>query len=150
MLSLVSVPAPAPLPAVPGWPVAFRGTTATAAGLVTPAELRGPRFLRLFPDTYVRRGPEPPTWRCAPALPACTSPVGESSPVTPLRSSSTPSCGPPDAPAEVTVPGGGQRTHPGLLVHRDSLAADEVRRRGFIATTTPLRTGLRPCPPTRP
>jgi hypothetical protein len=29
---------------VPGWPVAFRGSTAVAAGLVTPGELRGRRF----------------------------------------------------------------------------------------------------------
>ena len=45
---------------VPGWPVAFRGSLAVAAGLVTPGQLRGPRFLRLFPDTYVRAGNEPP------------------------------------------------------------------------------------------
>jgi hypothetical protein len=50
--------APAPLPSVPGWPAAFRGTAAVAAGLLTPATLRGPRYLRLFPDTYVRHGSE--------------------------------------------------------------------------------------------
>jgi hypothetical protein len=139
MLWLVSVPAP--LPAVPGWPVAFRGTTATAAGLVTPAELRGPRFLRLFPDTYVRRGPEPPDLALrsrAAALYVAGRGVLSGYSAAELLDAS---CGPPDAPAEVTVPAGGQRTHPGLLVHRDSLAADEVRRRGLIATTTPLRTG---------
>lgn len=43
---------------VPGWPVAFRGSL--AAGLVTPGQLRGPRFLRLFPDTHVRAGDRPP------------------------------------------------------------------------------------------
>jgi Protein of unknown function (DUF559) len=132
---------PALLPAVPGWPVAFRGTTATAAGLVTPAELRGPRFLRLFPDTYVRRGPEPPDLALrsrAAALYVAGRGVLSGYSAAELLDAS---CGPPDAPAEVTVPAGGQRTHPGLLVHRDSLAADEVRRRGLIATTTPLRTG---------
>jgi hypothetical protein len=36
------------------------------------------------------------------------------------------SCGPFDAPAEVTVPGGPQRAHPGLLVHRDRLAPGEI------------------------
>jgi hypothetical protein len=29
--------------------------TRSRAGVVTPAQLRGPRYLRLFPDTYVRR-----------------------------------------------------------------------------------------------
>src|SRR4051794_30596004 len=39
---------------VPGWPVAFRGTDAVAAGLVTKDLLRGRHYLRMFPDTYVR------------------------------------------------------------------------------------------------
>lgn len=34
---------------VPGWPDAFRGTRAVAAGLVTRDQLRGPRYLRIFP-----------------------------------------------------------------------------------------------------
>jgi hypothetical protein len=40
--------------------VAFHGSAAVASGLVTPKVLRGPRYLRLFPDTYVRRGTDPP------------------------------------------------------------------------------------------
>jgi hypothetical protein len=47
-------------PPVPGWPTVFRGSDAVRAGLVTPGRLRGPGFLRLFPDTYVRRRGEPP------------------------------------------------------------------------------------------
>ncbi len=31
----------------------FRGSEAVARGIVTPARLRGPRFVRLFPDVYV-------------------------------------------------------------------------------------------------
>jgi hypothetical protein len=31
----------------------FRGSTAIALGLLTPMELRGPRFRRLFQDIYV-------------------------------------------------------------------------------------------------
>ncbi len=45
---------------VPGWPTAFRGSHAVAAGLVTPDRLRGPRFLRLLPDVYCRAAAEPP------------------------------------------------------------------------------------------
>jgi hypothetical protein len=38
---------------VAGWPRAFRGSSAVAAGLVTWDLLQGPQFLRPFPDTYV-------------------------------------------------------------------------------------------------
>ena len=38
--------------------MAFRGSAAIAAGLVTAKVLRGPRYVRVFPDTYVRRGEE--------------------------------------------------------------------------------------------
>src|SRR4051812_19723070 len=44
----------------PGWPIAFRGSAAIAAGVVTAKVLRGPRYARLFPDTYVRRSRDPP------------------------------------------------------------------------------------------
>ncbi|MDT0353533.1 hypothetical protein [Pseudonocardia charpentierae] len=43
-----------------GWPVAFRGSLAVAAGLTTWARLPGPRFQRLFPDIYCPAGDEPP------------------------------------------------------------------------------------------
>ena len=138
MLSPMS--APVPRPAVPGWPIAFRGTAAVAAGRVTPAALRGPRFLRLFPDTYVRSGPDPPDLalrsRAAGLYVAGRGVLAGYSAAELLD----PAGGPRDAPAEVTVPGGGQRDHVGLLVHRDGLAVDEIRRCGAIATTTAVRT----------
>jgi hypothetical protein len=70
---------------VPGWPVAFRGSLAVAAGLSSWSRLRGSRFHRLFL-------------------------------------------------------GGGQRTHPGLTVHRDRIAPGETTRVDDIRCTTPLRT----------
>lgn len=42
---------------LPSW--ALRGFLAVAAGLVTPAELRGLRFRRLFPDVYAPADREP-------------------------------------------------------------------------------------------
>lgn len=36
--------------------VPFRGSSAVARGLVTKNQLRGPTYVRLFPDVYVRRG----------------------------------------------------------------------------------------------
>ena len=44
---------------VPGWPAAFRGSQAIAAGLVTRGRLRGPRFQRLLPDVYRRAVAKP-------------------------------------------------------------------------------------------
>jgi very-short-patch-repair endonuclease len=125
---------------VAGWPVAFRGTAAVAAGLVTPDMLRGPRFQRPFPDTYI------------------TAPDG--SPDLTLRSHAAyryvegkgvlsgysaaeilgASCGPWDTPAEVTVPHRGQRGRPGLVVHRTSLYPGEITEVKGVKVTSPLRT----------
>jgi len=43
---------------VAGWLVAFRGSCAVAAGLVSRNRLRGPGFRRVYRDTYVRSGDE--------------------------------------------------------------------------------------------
>jgi hypothetical protein len=45
---------------VSGRPVAFRGSHAIAAGLVTRGRLRGRRFRRLLPDVYCRASGKPP------------------------------------------------------------------------------------------
>lgn len=44
-------------------------------------------------------------------------------------------------PAEVTV-SGRQREHPGLLVHRDRLAPDEIQLVDGLWVITPLRTAF--------
>ncbi|MHA6780014.1 hypothetical protein ACVGOW_03300 [Pseudonocardia saturnea] len=125
---------------VPGWPVAFRGSAGVAAGLVTKNRLRGPYFTRLFPDTYVRAGDGPPDLalrsHAAYRYVAGRGVLSGYSAAEVLDAS----CGPPDAPAEVTVPGGGVRVHPDLLVHRDRLAPGEMCEIGTLRTTTPLRT----------
>lgn len=125
---------------VPGWPVAFRGSAAVAAGLVTRGQLRGPRFARPFPDTYVRITGEPVDLLLR-SIAAYRYVEGRGV----LSGYSAAellgaSCGPPDAPAEITVPGGGQRAHPGLLVHRDRLVAGEIRTVGSVRCTFPPRT----------
>lgn len=137
-----------PVPSVPGWPVAFRGSSAVAAGMVTAKVLRGPRFLRVFPDTYVRRGAEPPDlWLRSFAAYRYVEGRG----VLSGHSAAVllgADCAPENSPAEVTVPGGGQRDHAGLRVHRDSLAAEAVRPcRGALVTTavqTAYDLGRRP------
>jgi hypothetical protein len=126
---------------VPGWPVAFRGSRAVAAGLVTWGRLRGPGFLRPFPDVYVRAGAKPPGLKVR-SLAAYRLVEGRG--VLSCYSAAVlldADCAPtPDVPAEVTVPGGGQREHPGLVVHRDRFAPGETTLVGDVRCTSPLRT----------
>lgn len=125
---------------VPGWPVAFRGSTAVRAGLVTSAQLRGPRFRRVFPDVYVRaddRDRDVP-FHAAWALVAGRGVLSGYSAAAVLRAP----CEPRGALPEVTVPGGGLRTPPGLVVHRDSLARDEFCLASGVGITTARRTGF--------
>jgi very-short-patch-repair endonuclease len=126
---------------VAGWPLAFRGTAAVAAGLVTPDVLRGPRFLRLFPNTYIRTPEDGPPELLVRSLAAYRYLDGRGvlsgySAAEVLGAS----CGPRDAPAEVTVPDLGQRALPGLLVHRSSLFPGEVAEVNGLRVTSPVRT----------
>jgi very-short-patch-repair endonuclease len=126
---------------VAGWPVAFRGTAAVAAGLVTPDMLRGPRFLRLFPDTYVAApddGPPDLTLRSHAAY-RYVEGRGVLSGYSAAEILGA-SCGPWDAPAEVTVPHRGQRSYEGLLVHRTTLYPGEIKEVNGLRVTSPVRT----------
>jgi len=131
-----------PIPLPPGWPVAFRGSVAIAAGLVTAKMLRGPRFLRVFPDTYVRRASASPDLRLR-SLAAYRYVEGRG--VLSGYSAAVllgADCADPEAPAEVTVPGGGQRPHDGPQVHRGVLSEDEIRRCRGVLVTSPRRTAF--------
>ncbi|MGI9002694.1 MAG: endonuclease domain-containing protein [Pseudonocardia sp.] len=126
--------------AVPGWPAAFRGSVAVRAGLVTPAQLRGPNYLRILPDTYVPAADEPPDLAlrsCAAYLHSGGRGVLSGYSAAELLGAS---CGSSEAPAELTVPGGGVRPRAGLLVHRDRLDSDEVQVSAGVPVTTALRT----------
>jgi hypothetical protein len=147
---------------VPGWPVAFRGSLAVAAGLTTWGRLRGPRFRRLFPDVYCPVADEPPDLRLRSlgahrlvegrgvlsgwslhlriaALLRCGVDLQDT-----LWSAAVlldADCAPyPDVPAEVTVAGGGQRVHPGLAVRRERDRPGETTQVGRVRCTRPLRT----------
>ena len=128
---------------VPGWPVAFRGSHAVAAGLVTPDRLRGPRFRRMFPGIYVPTGPEPPDLLLRSlAAYRLVEERGVLSGYSAARLLDA-DCAPhPDTPAEVTVPGGGLRPHTGIVIHRDRLPSGEITRIGDVRATTPLRTAF--------
>ena len=125
---------------VAGWPVAFRGSAAVRAGLVTPGQLRGPAYLRLFPDTYVRRAAEPPKL----ALRAYAAHLysGRRGILSGYSAADRlgAECHPPEAPAELTVRRGDLRSRSGLLVHRDRLRHDEHEVDAGVPVTTALRS----------
>jgi very-short-patch-repair endonuclease len=126
---------------VAGWPVAFRGSTAIAAGVVSKGELRGPRFERIYPDTYVAARDEPPDLVLrSHAAYRYVEPMGGVLAGYSAAEVLGASCGPREAPAEVTVPHRGQRPVPGLLVHRTQLAPGEIWDVDGLRVTSPVRT----------
>ncbi|MEV1294942.1 DUF559 domain-containing protein [Pseudonocardia sp. NPDC049635] len=129
----------------PDLPEVFRGTVATASGLVTPDLLRGPQFTRLLPDTYVRAEVCPPDLRlrslaayawAGPGAILCGYSAAE------LLGAS---CAPRNAPAEVAVTAvrAGPRTRAGVVrVRRDLLHPDDITEIGGVRTTNRLRTAF--------
>jgi very-short-patch-repair endonuclease len=126
---------------VPGWPEAFRGSTAIRAGLVTRRVLHGTRFRRLFPDTYVPRQGRPGFGlrsRAAFRYVEGRGALANHSAAELLGAS----CGRPEAPAEVVVWSGRQRAHPGLEVSHRSVGPGELVQVDGILVTSPLRTAF--------
>lgn len=126
---------------MPGWPVAFRGSRAVAAGLLTRDRLRGPRYRRLLPDVYTRSDRPPDLLvrsLAAYRLVEGRGVLSGYSAATVLDAACAPR---PDVPAEITVPGK-IRCHPGLVVHRDRLHPGEITEVGDVRCTTPLRTAF--------
>lgn len=117
----------------------FRGSAAVAAGLVTPKELRGPRFRRLFRDTYVLA-----TVKVDPALLAVAAFVATGGRGVLAGFSAAEllgaSCGPLDAPVEIIAPG--LRARPGLRVRHDVLPAGEVVDVEGVPVTDHRRTAF--------
>jgi hypothetical protein len=127
---------------VPGWPVAFRGSHAVAAGLLTPDRLRGPRFQRVFPDVYCRAAAERDLRLRSLAAYRLVEGRGVLSGYSAALLLDA-ECAPRrHATADVTLLGGRLRPHPGLLVHRDRLDPGEIVFVGDVACTTPLRTAF--------
>lgn len=121
--------------------VPFRGSEAVAAGLVTPGELRGPRYRTLFRDVFVRLdGSADPDDLLVRALGAAVlvrgrGVLGGWAAAEVLGAS----CGPADAPVEVIVPGGGMRDRPRLVVRKPQLRTDEVTAVGGTPVVVPCR-----------
>jgi len=117
----------------------FRGSWAVQRGLLTERVLRGPRYRRLFPDIYLLAdAPADLAARSRGALLLASGPCALSGySAAELLGAG---CAPAEANAELTVPGRDLREQPGLTVHRDLLASDEIIDPGGIPVTTALRT----------
>jgi very-short-patch-repair endonuclease len=117
----------------------FRGSTALADRIITPAVLRGPRYRRLFPDIYAATDLEPDLALRSRAAHLWLGGAGvlggySAAEIYAAR------CAPQDAAVEIVVPGKHLRGPPGVTVRRDLLATDERRRYRDLDVTTPIRT----------
>jgi Protein of unknown function (DUF559) len=117
----------------------FRGSWAVQRGLATERVLRGPRYHRLFPDIYLlAEAPADLDARSRGALllasGRCVLSGYSAAELLGAR------CAPVEANAELTVSGGDFREQPGLTIHRDLLASDEIIDSGGAPVTTALRT----------
>lgn len=119
--------------------VPFRGSAAVSGGLLTEGVLRGHRYRRLFHDIYLLAStPADLAARShASALLAPGHGVLSGYSAAELLGAR---CAPAEANAELTIPGRDLREQPGLTVHRDRLADDEITDVGGLPITTALRT----------
>lgn len=119
----------------------FRWSWAVGTGALTPGQLQGPRFRRLFTGIYVLADVEVDlalrSRAAALAFGGCGV-LGGWSAAELLGAS----CGPSDAPVEIIAPGRGRRRRTGLVVRGDVLASDEVTMVGGVPVTTPVRTAF--------
>ncbi len=117
----------------------FRGSWAVQRGLLTERVLRGPRYHRLFHDIYLlASAPADLAARsCGAFLLASGQCALSGYSAAELLGAG---CAPADTNAELTVPGGDLREQPGLTIHRDLLAGDEIIDSGGVPITTALRT----------
>jgi very-short-patch-repair endonuclease len=121
----------------------FRGTTAVRTGLLTPNQLRGPAWRRLFPDVYVDR--DVPVTHALRARAAC----GLAVPGSVITGASAAALWgvdlvSPEDEVELTVPPGRHAVRAtGLRVRRCHVADEHVLVRRRIRVTSPEATAVR-------
>lgn len=117
----------------------FRGSEAVAAGLVTPDQLRGPRFRRVFPDVYA---PASLTFDLTTRSRAAFLLVRDRGGALGGYSAALlqgADCAPLNIPAEVILPGSA-RPHAGLRLRREALTVPDLAVASGLLMTTPQRT----------
>jgi hypothetical protein len=127
---------------VPGWPAVFRGSWAVRAGLLSPAQVKGSRYVRVFPDVYVPAGSDLDLRLRSHAayLHMQTRGVLSGYAAAELHGAG---CAPTtEVLPDITVPGGGFRVPPGVRLHRETLSEGEVEEVDGLAVTSPLRTAF--------
>jgi len=119
--------------------VPFRGSEAVQHGLLTERVLRGHRYRRLFHDIYLLASAPADLAARSQAAALLAAGHGVLSGYSAAQLLGT-RCAPAEANAELTIPGRDLREQPGLTVHCDLLADDEITDVGDLPTTTALRT----------
>jgi very-short-patch-repair endonuclease len=121
--------------------IPFYGRDAIAAGLVTPGQLRGSQFRRLFSGIFVGAHV---AVDYAMLCRAGTLTVGGRGVLGGWSAAELlgASCGPPGAPVELIVSGSSAPTRPRLVVRADRLVDDEITWVRGVAVTTALRTAF--------
>lgn len=118
----------------------FLGSVAIARGIVTRAQLRGPRFRRLYRDVYVLATVDVDLALLSEAAFVLTRGLGVLGGWSAAELLEA-SCGPEDAPAEIIVPGR-RRSQPLLLVREQTLPDTEITTVDGMRVTTPIRTAF--------
>jgi hypothetical protein len=117
----------------------FRGTEALAAGLVTRAQLRGPRYRRVFPNVYARAElPDDLSTRSKAAYLLVRGQHGVLAGYSAALLLGA-DCAPSAAPAEVLV-ARNTRSHPGLTVYYGSPDPADLTYAAGCRITGALRT----------
>jgi very-short-patch-repair endonuclease len=117
----------------------FLGSAAVAAGLLTPAELRSPRFAAVFRDVFVPAGFVLDLVGRSRAAHLLLPPDGALGGYSAAALHGA-SCGPPNAAAEIVAPRGDVRKRRGLVVRQCALDPADVDEVAGLRVTSPRRT----------
>jgi hypothetical protein len=132
-----------PLRGVEGISGPFRASEAIAAGRISRGRVAGPNVERIFPDVHAAADQvAAPTDLAGRAKEAALYVTGPPAVVGGYAAAELhgASCGPKTAPVDLMVGRRRVRPRPGLRIHQDVLAPDEVVAVGDLLVTTELRT----------
>jgi very-short-patch-repair endonuclease len=121
----------------------FLGSSAIRAGLLTPGQLRGPAWRRLFRDVYVHAAVPDSHRLRARAAASLLVPEGVVTGASAAVLWGVDLADVGDAVELTLPPGAHPRRHPGLVVRRSALPQSDISLRAGVRVTTPEATVLR-------